>query len=230
MLKNTLKSRYVRVSFYIIFAILAFNFVIGTAFGANTITTDATLNGSSSSITISGRLDSFAECTNVGGQTPAGTKFMTMLAIPSLDDVGHTSFLSPDQVSLGEEFSHTFTTENLYDTGQIPYELETGVVAPLDIWEVSVMTLSAGNTDWATECMYLLGDWSGVVFSLLELPTTIEPFDFLGDTFTSTVVSSVTGGVQSTTQPLIPIAGTMLGVPLAFVIGRRVIGLIRLMV
>ena len=144
-------------------------------------------------------------------------------------------FVNPigNEIALGDYFDVTFTLDNLYeypfDGVGIPL---TGLETDQNVVYVSIQGMEAngfGGYQIRRDCMFLLGTWSETVFTLLA-GVEIVPFDFFGDTFNTTVVSSVTGGVQETTQPLVPVAGAMVGVPLAFLIGRRIVTLIRVMV
>ena len=79
--------------------------------------------------------------------------------------------------------------------------------------------------------------WTGsdsandVIFAFGEYfdPEPELTFDILGSTSPATIMANVTSGVQSTGGASWPLLG-LIGVPTAFVIGRRVIGLIRLAV
>ena len=134
----------------------------------NTVQTDVTLGASGPEIRIWGQVDSYTQCSNLPQANSPG--IIPLISIPGIADVGHTDRLDGNYIPWGTYFDITFTTENLYNTGQLPYSLETGITGDQDVWQVSTMQVNPTGTDWSTECDYLLGDWSGTVFTLTQPP------------------------------------------------------------
>jgi len=221
----------------IIILLLCFIFgAVPTAsvYAINTVQTDVILGASGPEIRIWGQVDSYTECSNIPQATSPG--IIPLIVIPGIDDVGHTNQLDGNYIPWGTYFDITLTTENLYNTGQLPYSLETGVTGDQDVWQVATMQVNPTGTDWATECDYLVGDWSETVFTLNEyvapggggggtftpltfslLPTTTEPTD---------LIASVAGGVQTTGKAIWPMFA-FVGVSLAFVIALQVVVFIK---